>query len=52
MAEEKKQERICMTVSPVLKEQIENVSETLGIASTQYILSLVIEDLKKINNSK
>ena len=50
MAEEKKEnkaERVMLTMSPKLKEKIENEADKLGINTTQYIINLIVNDLKK-----
>ena len=49
MAEEKKEskaERIMLTMSSHLKETLEKKAEVLGINTTQYIMNLIINDVK------
>lgn len=50
MAEEKKEskaERVMLTMSSKLKEKIETEADKLGINTTQYIINLIVNDLKK-----
>ncbi len=50
MAEEKKEskaERVMLTMSSKLKEMIETEANKLGINTTQYIINLIVNDLKK-----
>jgi len=50
MAEEKKEskaERVMLTMSSKLKETIEKEAEKIGINTTQYIINLIVNDLKK-----
>jgi len=39
-------ERVMLTMSPTLKETIEIKSKELGISTTQYIMNLIINDIK------
>ena len=51
MAEDKqKAERVMLTMSPQLKEMIEKEAERLGINTTQYIMNLIINDIKEKQN--
>jgi len=45
-----KAERIMLTMSSKLKSKIEEISEDLGINTTQYIINLIINDLNKKKN--
>jgi len=39
-------ERVMLTMSSTLKETIEAKSKELGISTTQYIMNLIINDIK------
>jgi hypothetical protein len=41
--------RIMLTMSPKTKGIIEKISEEFGITATQYIMNLIIEDIKSRN---
>ena len=42
-----KAERVMLTMSSKLKEKIVIKAETIGINTSQYIMNLIINDLKK-----
>lgn len=47
MAEEKEQaQRIMLTMSARLKETLDRKADELGINTTQYIMNLIINDVK------
>ena len=46
MAEEKKAERVMLTMSAKLKDKIETEADKIGINTTQYIINLIVNDLK------
>lgn len=48
MAEEKEQaQRVMLTMSAKLKETLDKKAEELGINTTQYIINLIINDIKE-----
>ncbi|WP_158004640.1 hypothetical protein [Campylobacter fetus] len=47
MADDKEQaQRIMLTMSAKLKEALEKKADELGINTTQYIINLIINDMK------
>lgn len=47
MAEEKElAQRVMLTMSAKLKEMLEKKAEEIGINTTQYIMNLIIDDIK------
>lgn len=51
MAEEKEQaQRVMLTMSARLKETLDKKAEELGINTTQYIINLIINDIKEKRN--
>ncbi len=50
MPEEKKDkgsERIMLTMSSKLKENLDKEASKLGVSTTQYIMTLIINDVRK-----
>ncbi|MGP1581044.1 MAG: hypothetical protein ACTTH5_08535 [Wolinella sp.] len=44
---EKGAERIMLTMSPKLKEALQKKADAIGINTTQYIINLIINDIKQ-----
>lgn len=52
MADENKEQaqRIMLTMSPKLKEALDKKADDLGVNTTQYIINLIINDMKQDKN--